>query len=79
MNPAYQNHDRCEMHSVIQFFSMEDNRVTDIHCQLIVVYYEVVMTRQNMMNWVYEFKEERTQVHDEERSGCPSVVSDAVL
>lgn len=37
------------------------------------------MTRQNEKKWVHEFKERRTEIHDEERSECPLVVNDTVL
>lgn len=38
-----------------------------------------VITRQNVTKWICEFKEGRMEVHGEERSGRPSVVSNAVL
>ena len=64
---------------MIRFLSAEGNRAAEIHRRLVAVYGECVMTRQNVMKWVHEFKEVRMEVHDEERSGHPSVVSDGVL
>ena len=37
------------------------------------------MNRQNVMNWCREFSEGRTDVHDEQRSGRPSLISDDLL
>jgi len=33
------------------------------------------MNRQNVTKWCREFSEERTDVHDEQRSGRPSLIS----
>jgi len=37
------------------------------------------MNRQNVKNWCREFSEGRTDVHDEIRSGRPSLISDELL
>jgi len=37
------------------------------------------MTRQHVAKWVRLFKEGRTDTHDEERCGRPSVISDELL
>ena len=34
------------------------------------------MNRQNVTNWCHEFSEGRTDVHDEQRSGRSSLISD---
>ena len=34
------------------------------------------MNRQNVTKWCREFSEGRTDVHDEQRSGRPSLISD---
>jgi transposase len=34
------------------------------------------MNRQNVTKWVREFREGRKSVHDEERSGLPSLITD---
>lgn len=38
-----------------------------------------VMTRSKVFKWVKEFKEGRTDTHDEERSGRPSVVLEELV
>ena len=37
------------------------------------------MNRQNVTKWLREFCEGRTDVHDEQRSGRPSLISDDFL
>jgi len=37
------------------------------------------MNRQNVRKWCSEFSEGRTDVHDEQRSGRPSLISDDLL
>ena len=37
------------------------------------------MNRQNVTKWLCEFSEGRTDVHDEQRNGRPSLISDDLL
>ncbi|KMQ86065.1 hypothetical protein RF55_15067 [Lasius niger] len=71
-NPA-----KCEIRSAIRFFCAKEENAAEIHCQL--VYGEDVMNRQNVAKWCREFKAGRSNVHDEERSGRPSVVTDKLI
>ena len=66
---------KCEVRSVIRFLSPRGERPVDIHKQIVAVYGNV-MNQQNVMKWCHEFSEGRTDVHDEQRSGRPSLVSD---
>ena len=50
----------------------------EIHKQTVAVYGNV-MNRQNVTKWCREFSERRTYVHDEQRSGGPSLISDDLL
>ena len=50
----------------------------EIHKQIVAVYGNV-MNRQNATKWCREFSEGRTDVHDEQRSGRPSLISDDLL
>ena len=47
----------------------------EIHIQIVVVYSNVI-NRQNVTKWCREFSEGRTDVHDEQRSGRSSLISD---
>jgi transposase len=41
--------------------------------------YGDVMNWQNITKWCHEFSEGRTDVHDDQRSGRPSLISDNLL
>jgi hypothetical protein len=51
----------------------------EIHRELWVVYSQNVMSEGTLGQWCRMFKEGRTNVHDEEQSGTPSVVSDDLV
>jgi len=69
---------KCEMRSFIRFLNAKDERPAEIHKQIMVVYGNV-MNRQNMTKWCREFSEGRTDVHDEQGNGKPSLISDDLL
>jgi hypothetical protein len=50
----------------------------EIHKQIAAVYGKV-MNRQNVMKRCRGFSEGRTDIHDEQRSGRPSLISDHLL
>ncbi|GBM28904.1 hypothetical protein AVEN_265291-1 [Araneus ventricosus] len=47
--------------------------------QSIVSVYRDIMNRQNVTKWYGAFSEGKTDVHEERRTGRPSVISDALL
>ena len=65
---------KCEVRSVIRFLYAKGERPAEIHKQIVDVYGNV-MNRQNVTKWCREFSEGRTDVHDEQRSGRPSLIS----
>lgn len=69
---------KCELRSVIRFLSAKKVTPIEIHRQLVEVYGEKCMDIKNVRKWSREFNSGRTNVHDEERSGRPSV-SDAIV
>ena len=69
---------KCEVRSVIRFLNAKGERPAEINKQIVAVYGNV-MNRQNMTKWFREFSEGRTDVHDEQRSGRPSLISDDLL
>jgi hypothetical protein len=69
---------KYEVRSVIRFLSAKGERPAQIHKQVVAVYGDV-MNRQNVRKWCREFHEGRTEVHDEQRSGRPSLISDDLL
>jgi len=56
----------------------KSERSAEIHKQTYAVY-DNVMNRQNVTKWCREFSERRTDVHDEQRSGRLSLISDGLL
>jgi hypothetical protein len=66
---------KFEVHSVIRFINAKSERPAEIQQQIVAVYGNV-MNRQNVTKWCREFSEGRTDVHDEQRSGRPSLISD---
>jgi len=66
---------KCEVRSVIRFHNAKVERPEEIHKQIVAVCGNVV-NRQNVTKWCREFSEGRTDVHDEQRSHRPSLISD---
>jgi hypothetical protein len=64
--------------SVIWFLNAKGERPTEIHKQIVAVYGDV-MNWQNVVKWCCEFFERRTDVHDEQRSSRPSLISEDLL
>ena len=68
-NPA-----ACEMRSVIRFLNAL--KPAEIHRQLCDVYGKHAMSSSMVWRWVRLFNEGRENVHDDPRSGRPSVVNE---
>src|SRR5215469_6009725 len=79
MCAAINNPASCKVHAVIRFLLARNNNAAEIHRQLCEVYGPNVMSDSNVRQWCRLFKEGRTNVHDEERSGRPSVITDDVV
>ncbi|GBM12460.1 hypothetical protein AVEN_55296-1 [Araneus ventricosus] len=69
----------CEVRSVIRFLNAKKVRPAEIHRQLVEIYGENVMTDGMVRKWVRQFNDGHTNVHDEARSGRPSVVNDGLV
>ncbi|KAJ4448394.1 hypothetical protein ANN_10410 [Periplaneta americana] len=57
-------------------FSRRRTAPIEIHRQLCQVYGPNIMSKQMMRRWCRQFSEGRQSVHDEERSGRPSLIND---
>jgi len=79
MPPPIENPVYCEVHAVIRFLSTKTFKAADIHCQISDVYGENIMNGGMVWKWVRAFKDGRTNIHDEEQSGRPSVVTDDLI
>jgi hypothetical protein len=65
---------KCEVRSVIRFLNAKRERQAEIHKQVVAVYGNV-RNRQNVTKWCRELCEGRTDVHDEQSSVRPSLIS----
>ena len=72
-NPA-----KCAVRSFIRFLDAKGERPAEIHKQTVAVYGKV-MNLQNVTKWCSEFSEGRNDVHNERRSGRPSLFSYELL
>jgi hypothetical protein len=76
MSEKIKNPAKCEVRAVIRFLDTQNVHPVGIYCQLIAVYEEGVMNESNVRKWCRMFNEGKTNVHNEEQSGCPSLISD---
>ena len=63
---------------MIRFLQAENVRPCEIHQRLVAVYGEHVMNTTSVRKWCIMFTNGRTDVHDAEKSGRPSVITDAL-
>ncbi|GBM81161.1 hypothetical protein AVEN_226976-1 [Araneus ventricosus] len=69
----------CEVRSAIHFLSARNLSAADIHRQICEVYGATTMCEGKVRKWVREFKAGRDNVHDDSRSGRPSVITDGMV
>jgi transposase len=69
----------CEMRSVIRFLKARNMKPADIHRQLCEAYGEHAVSYSMMRRWVRHFNEERENMHDDPRSGRPSVFNEVLV
>jgi len=69
----------CEIRSVIRFLKARDVLPSEIHYQISPVYGDNAMSDGMVRKWVRMFNEGRENVHDEVRSGRPSLVNDGLV
>ena len=69
----------CEIRSVIGFLNARNVLPSEIHHQICQVYGDNAMSDDMVRKWVRVFKEWRENVHDEARSGRPSLLNDELV
>lgn len=69
----------CEVRSVIRFLLAKNVKPVDIHRELCSVYGADIMSYTAVKKWCVIVRAGRTNVHDEKRSGRPSVVTDDIV
>ena len=78
MNAPISNPADSEVRGVIRFLQAEKVRPCEIDRRLVAVYGENVMNAASVRKWCTVFMNGRTDVHDAERSGRPSVITDTL-
>jgi len=74
-----ENRAECEMRSLIHFLNAKKMTPAEIHRQPCGVYGEHAMSSSMVRRWVRQFNEGRENVHDDPRSGRPSVVNEDLV
>jgi len=69
----------CEIRSVIHFLNARNVLPSEIHHQICQVYGDNAMSDGMVRKRVQMFNEGPENVHDEARSGCPSLVNDDLV
>ena len=69
----------CEIRSVIRFLNARNLLPNEIHHQICQVYGDNAMSDGLVRKWVRIFNEGREDLHDEARSGRPSLVNDDLM
>lgn len=67
------------MRYVIRFLCAKGVKAIDIHREICAVYGENIMSEGMVRKWVRSFKVDRSNVHNEERSGRSSVITDDLV
>jgi transposase len=79
MCPVVDNPGSCEIHAVIRFLHAKIMSTVEIHCELCMVYGQNIMSEETVRQWCRMFKDGWANVHNEEWSVRPSVVSDDLV
>jgi hypothetical protein len=76
INKKIDNPADCELRSVIRLLNAQNVRAIDIHRHLAAEYGEGVMNESSVRKWCRMFNEGKKNVHDGERSGRPSLITE---
>jgi hypothetical protein len=76
---AIDNPASFEICTVNCFLRSKNMSGAEIHRELCTVYCQNVMSEGTVTHWCRLFKDGRTDIHDEEQSGQPSVASDDLV
>jgi len=69
----------CEIRSAIRFLNARNVLPSEIHQQICQVFGDNAMSDGVVRKWVRLFNEGRENVHDEARSGRPSLLNDDLV
>jgi len=75
MAKRIENPTDCEICAVIRFLQAKNIQPADIYRQVCEVYGEGAMSDSMVRRWCRQFESGRDNVHDDKRSGRPSIVT----
>jgi hypothetical protein len=75
-SPVTDNPTSCEIHAVNPFLHAKNMSAAEILHELWVVYSQNIMSEGTVGQLCRMFKDGQTNIHDEERSGCPAISSE---
>lgn len=70
---------KCEIRGVIRYLVWKGKPPFEIYNEVKTAYGDKAMNRTSVYKWCREFKNGRTSVHDDQRSGRPSIVTDEIV
>ncbi|XP_035205268.1 protein GVQW3-like [Stegodyphus dumicola] len=79
MSVLIENPIACEIRSVIRFLNARKVKPSEIYRQICDVYGPKAMSDSMVRRWVRKFNDGHSDVHDEERSGRPSLVTEELV
>jgi hypothetical protein len=77
--PTIDNPASFKMRAVIHFIHVKNMSAAHMYYELCAVYRQNVMNEGTIRQWYGMFKNWPTDIHDEERSGWPSVMCDDLV
>ena len=69
----------CEVRGVIRFLLAKGSSAAEINRELCLVYEPAIMSEGKVRKWCRDFQNGRANVHNEARSGRPSIQTDDIV
>ncbi|KAG5320181.1 SETMR methyltransferase, partial [Pseudoatta argentina] len=76
---SIQSSAKCEIRSVIRYLVWKGKTPVEVYNEVKTAYGDKGMNRTSVFKWCREFKNGRTSVHDDQRSGRPSILTDDIV
>ncbi|KAG5324866.1 SETMR methyltransferase, partial [Pseudoatta argentina] len=70
---------KCEIRRVIRYLVWKGKTPVEVYNEVKTAYGDKGMNRTSVFKWCREFKNGRTSVHDDQRSGRPSILTDDIV
>ncbi|KAG5324974.1 MOS1T transposase, partial [Pseudoatta argentina] len=70
---------KCEIRSVIRYLIWKGKTPVEVYNEVKTAYSDKSMNRTSVFKWCCEFKNGRTSVHDDQRSGRLSILTDDIV